>query len=183
MTKKSTLVLVPIELIENKILLIRGRKAMLDRDLAILYGVKTHVLNQAVRRNMRRFPEDFMFQLNRTEAKCLISQFVISKKEGRGGLRKLPYVFTEQGVAMLSGILNSNRAIDVNIQIMRTFTKLREMLASNHLLRKKIEAMEKNYNSKFKVIFDIIKRLVTEEVCPEPIERENSKGKIGFKID
>ncbi|OGC82179.1 MAG: hypothetical protein A2V81_01620 [Candidatus Abawacabacteria bacterium RBG_16_42_10] len=125
----NELVFVPLELIENKILLLRGKKVMLDRDLATLYGVKTHVLNQAVRRNLKRFPSDFMFQLTQTEAKNLISQFVISSW---GGLRKYPFVFTEQGVAMLSGILSSDRAIAVNIQIMRTFTKLRGMTKLRH---------------------------------------------------
>ncbi len=171
----DTLVLVPIEMIENKILLIRGKKVMLDRDLAALYGVKTHVLNQAVKRNLKRFPNDFIFQLTAAEAKCLISQIVISKKEGRGGLRKTPYVFTEQGVAMLSGVLNSDRAIAVNIQIMRTFTKLREMLSSHQELRKKIEEMEKNYDTKFKVIFDVIRKLLQEEESP--------KKRIGFTAD
>jgi len=151
MSNNERLVLVPIETIENKIFLIRGKKVMLDRDLAVLYGVKTQALNQAVKRNLRRFPEDFMFRLTHTEATNWISQFVMSKKQ-RMGIRRQPYVFTEQGVAMLSSVLKSERAIDVNIQIMRTFTKLREMLSSNHLLRKKLEELEKKYDSHFKVI-------------------------------
>ena len=129
-----------LDAILNKIHIIRGQKVMLDRDLAELYGVETRVLNQSVSRNIIRFPADFMFQLDDTEFKNLISQFVISN---RGGTRKLPYAFTEQGVAMLSSVLNSERAIQVNIQIMRAFTMLRQMISSHEDLRKKIEAMEK----------------------------------------
>ncbi len=171
----NSFVLVPKTIIENKILLMRGKKVMLDRDLATLYGVKTQVLNQAVKRNSSRFPSDFMFQLTQTEAKDWISQIVISKN-AQMGIRRLPFVFTEQGIAMLSGVLNSERAIAVNIQIMRTFTKLREMLSSNHLLRRKIEAMEKDYDSKFKVIFDVIKELVSQD-------EKSPQDKIGFKTD
>ncbi len=168
----NDLVLVPLELIENKILLIRGRKVMLDRDLAVLYGVKTKALNQAVKRNLERFPKDFMFQLTHLEDQGLRSHFVTAKK---GGPTSHPFVFTEQGVAMLSTVLKSRQAIAVNIQIIRTFTKLREMLSSHHLLRKKIEDIEKKYDSQFKVIFDVIKQLVTEE--------EGPKRRIGFTID
>ncbi|MEK9148789.1 MAG: ORF6N domain-containing protein, partial [Candidatus Desantisbacteria bacterium] len=128
--------LVPIERIEDKILLIRDQKKRLDRDLAELYGVETRVLNQAVRRNIRRFPEDFMFQLSKEEFENWKSQIVISNSE-KMGLRKLSYAFTEQGVAMLSSVLNSERAILVNIQIMRAFTKIRRMLASHEDLRRK----------------------------------------------
>ena len=121
--------LVPSTIIEGKIYFVRGKKVMVDRDLALLYGVTTAALNQAVRRNQERFPNDFMFKLSLVEAKNLISQFVISSSHG--GFRKEPIVFTELGVAMLSTVLRSPRAIAVNIQIMRTFTRLREMLKEN----------------------------------------------------
>lgn len=162
---------VPQQLIETKILIIRGRKVMMDRDLAILYGVETRMLNQAVRRNVKRFPEDFMFQLTKNEMENWKSQIVISDKE-KMGLRKRPYVFTENGVAMLSTVLNSERAIQVNIQIMRTFTKIREMLATHKELKKKIEEMEKKYDYQFKVVFDAIKQLI------EPPQK--SSKRIGF---
>jgi hypothetical protein len=160
------------QVIETKILIIRGRKVMMDRDLAILYGVETRMLNQAVRRNIKRFPEDFMFQLTKEEMDNWKSQIVISNKE-KMGLRKRPYAFTENGVAMLSSVLNSGRAIAVNIQIMRTFTKLREMLITHKELRQKIEAMEKKYDYQFKVVFDAIKQLISPQ--------ETKKGKIGFR--
>ncbi|MDP2682378.1 MAG: ORF6N domain-containing protein [Deltaproteobacteria bacterium] len=163
--------LVPIEAIEGKILLIRGHKVMLDSSLAELYGVATKVLIQAVKRNARRFPPDFMFQLNNQEVISLRSQFVTSKS-GRGGRRYLPYVFTEQGVAMLSSALNSERAIQVNIAIMRVFVKLREMIASNKELSRRLDELEKNYDTQFKVVFDAIRQLMAS---PEPKRR-----KIGF---
>ena len=171
--------IIPEELIENRIFLLRGKKVMFDRDLARLYGVKTMVLNQAVKRNIDRFPEDFMFQLTKEEMEIwrsqivtsgydssLRSQIVISK---RGGRRYNAFVFTEQGVAMFSSVLKSNQAIRVNIQIMRTFTKIREMIISNKALREKIEAMEQKYDSKFKVVFDVIKRLVDKDTI-EPVK-------------
>lgn len=145
---------------------------MFDRDLAELYGVRTMVLNQAVRRNISRFPEDFMFQLSDQEFRNWISQFVISNSD-RMGLRKAPLVFTELGVAMLSGILKSDRAIAVHIQIIRTFHKLREMLAENDYLRRRIEAMELQYDQNFKVVFDAIRGLLDEKDMP--------KEEIGFK--
>lgn len=148
--------IVPVEVIQRKILIIRGRKVMLDRDLAELYEVETFNLNKAVKRNMDRFPEDFMFQLTDEEFKNLIFHFGISSW---GGTRKLPYSFTENGVAMLSSVLNSTRAIQVNISIMRTFTQLREMLSTHKDLKRKIEAMEKKYDHQFKVVFDTIKQL------------------------
>src|SRR2546429_240542 len=132
--------LIPTERIERAILLIRGRKVMLDRDLAELYGVKTKIFNQAVKRNKRRFPSDFMFQLTYQEVRNLRSQFVTSNKE-RGGRRYLPFAFTEQGVAMLSSVLNSERAIEVNIAIMRAFVKLRQLLESNEELNRKFTAV------------------------------------------
>ncbi|HHT9105306.1 MAG TPA: ORF6N domain-containing protein [Candidatus Wujingus californicus] len=144
---------------------------MLDTDLALLYGVKTKMLNQAVKRNIQRFPDDFMFQLTREEFNSLRSQIVTLK---RGQHRKyLPYVFTEQGVAMLSSVLNSERAIQVNIQIMRAFIKLKEMLSTHKDLKQKIEEMEKKYDYQFKIVFDAIKQLL--EPPAEP------KGKIGFQ--
>ena len=161
---------IPSERIISKIYVIRNRKVMLDRDLAELYGVKTMVLNQAVKRNIKRFPADFMFQLDKVEFKSLISQIVISK---RGGTRQEPFVFTEQGVAMLSSVLNSDRAINVNIQIIRTFTKIRELLATNEALQRKMIEMEKKYDNKIKKIFDILGLLLSDE--------NKSKKEIGFK--
>lgn len=162
--------IIPSERIVSKIYIIRNRKVMLDRDLAELYGVKTMVLNQAVKRNIKRFPGDFMFQLTKEEMKNLISQIVISK---RGGTRSAPYAFTEQGVAMLSSVLNSERAINVNIQIIRTFTKIRELLETNETLYRKIIEMEKKYDSSIKVIFEKLNLLFTDKKKP--------KKKIGFK--
>lgn len=166
--------LIPQQIIENKILFIRGKKIMLDRDLATLYGVETRVLNQAVRRNKNRFPEDFMFQLTKEEMMNWKSQIVISNKD-KMGLRKRPFAFTENGVAMLSSVLSSERAITVNIQIMRTFTKLREILATHKDLARKLEEMEKKYDAQFKVVFDAIRKLMAPP--PEP-----KKRKIGFIV-
>lgn len=171
--EEKTTEIVPYEQIEGKIYLLRGKKVMLDRDLAVLYGVKTMVLNQAVKRNIKRFPADFMFVLSEVEAKNLRSQFVISSLGNYGGVRYLPTAFTEQGVAMLSGILNSDRAIAVNIQIIRTFAKLREMIQENDYLRRKLEVLEKDYDKKFAIVFDAIRRLLNSEEEPKPI--------IGFK--
>ncbi len=163
--------LIPTERIEQAILLIRGQKVMLDEDLSALYRVPVKALNQAVKRNLRRFPEDFMFQLSNEEAEVLRSQSVTSKK-GRGGRRTPPYAFTEQGVAMLSTVLNSDRAIEVNIAIMRAFVKLREILASHADLAKKLEEMEKKYDTQFKVVFDALRKLMTPPAQP--------RRKIGF---
>jgi hypothetical protein len=161
--------LIPYEAIETKILLLRGKKVMLDSDLARLYEVPTKVLLQAVRRNGTRFPDDFMFLLTKQEVAILRSQIVTSSW---GGRRHASYVFTEQGVAMLSSILNSERAIQVNIQIMRTFTRLREMLMSNEELKKKVEAMEQKYDHQFAIVFEAIKKLL--ESPEKPVR------KIGF---
>ena len=155
-------VVIPRERIESKIYLIRGKKVMLDRDLALLYGVETGTLNQF----------DFMFQLTGSESEDLISQIVISSL-GHGGVRKLPFVFTEQGVAMLSSVLNSDRAVMVNIQIIRTFIKIREMIAENDYLRRKLEIMEKEYDENFKIVFDALRRLLDNKA--EPAEE------IGFR--
>jgi phage regulator Rha-like protein len=146
---------------------------MLDSDLAELYGVETFNLNKAVKRNIDRFPEDFMFQLSREEADSLRFQIGMSKKTGRGGRRYLPFVFTEQGVAMLSSVLNSKRAVQVNIEIMRAFVKLRQMLASNAELARKLEALEKKYDAQFKVVFDAIRQLMSPALP--------KKSRIGFR--
>ena len=151
--------LISIEKIENIIYLIRGEKVMLDHDLALLYGVETKVLNRAVKRNLQRFPSDFMFQLTAEEADRLRCQIGTSN-EGRGGRRYLPYVFTEQGVAMLSSVLNSERAILVNIEIMRAFVKLRQMLASNAELSRRLDALESKYDKQFRGVFDAIRQLM-----------------------
>jgi len=169
---------VPVELIEKKIYLIRGHKVMLDSDLAELYGVATKVLLQAVKRNLTRFPEDFMFLLKYQDVAALRSQIVTLKK-GRGEHRKyLPYVFTEQGVAMLSSILNSERAVQVNIAIMRAFVKLREMLSTNKELAHKLAQLERKiekHDDEIKLIFDAIRQLMAPP--------ETKKRKIGFRRD
>ena len=155
--------LVPHQRIERAILLIRCHKVMLDADLAVLYEVETRALVQAVKRNIDRFPDDFMFQLTRDEHAALRSQNVIPKPEGRGGRRTPPYAFTEQGVAMISSVLRSERAIQVNIQIMRTFVILREMLAENEELSRKLAALERKYDRQFKAVFDAIRGLMTPD--------------------
>ena len=171
MGDKPTPVLV--ERIEQSILLVKGQKVMLDSHLAELYGVETRMLLQAVSRNQNRFPEDFMFQLSEGEYRALRSQIVISKK-GRGGRRYRPYVFTEQGVAMLSSVLRSARAIRVNVEIMRAFVRLRRMLASNEELARKLAALERKYDAQFKVVFDAIRELMAP---PTPKRR-----RIGFLV-
>jgi len=152
-------VTVPVERIEKAIYVIRGERAMLDRDLAQLYAIPTKVLKQTVRRNLDRFPDDFMFVLDKNEFELWRSQFVTSKAD-RQGLRYPPMAFTEQGVAMLSSVLNSGRAVQVNIAIMRTFVQLRQMLASNAHLAKKLEVLERKYDHQFKVVFDAIRQLM-----------------------
>jgi hypothetical protein len=164
----------PTERIERSIFLIRGHKVLLDVHLAALYGVTTKRLNEQVRRNRSRFPEDFMFQLTSEEAASLRSQFATSNK-GRGGRRYAPYVFTEQGVAMLSTVLNSERAIQVNIEIMRAFVGLRRMLASNAQMARKLVDLESKYDAQFKVVFDAIRQLMTPS--------EPKKKKIGFLVE
>jgi len=165
--------LVPIEFIASKIYLMRSVKVMLDRDLAELYGVETKVLKQAVRRNINRFPDDFMFEMTKTEFEDWRSQFVTSKSD-KMGLRYKPMAFTEQGVAMLSSVLKSDRAIQVNIQIMRAFTQLRKMLSTHEDLKRKIESMEKKNDEQFQIVFEAIKQLLSEEDKP--------KKKIGFTV-
>jgi hypothetical protein len=154
--------IIPAERIERRILWIRGQKVMLDADLAELYGVPTKAFNQAVKRNISRFPPDFMFRLNRRESDILRSQFVTSSSWG--GRRYAPLAFTEQGVAMLSSVLQSERAVQVNIAIMRAFVKLREMLASHHDLAGKLEEMEKKYDAQFRIVFDAIRELMSPKV-------------------
>ena len=195
--------LIPIARIERMILLLRGEKVMLDTDLAELYGVEARVLNQAVKRNLERFPEDFMFRLSSAETKLLMqsqpiilppnssqsvtssakarqlaskhpansSQFVMSSKKHRGLVYR-PYAFTEQGVAMLSSVLRSDRAAQVNVAIMRTFVQLRRMLASHSDLARKLAALERKYDVRFKPVFDAIRALMSEKKKP--------KREIGF---
>lgn len=163
---KQTSAIVPSQQIAGRIFFLRGIRVLLDSDLAKLYGVRTAALNQAVQRNTDRFPEDFMFQVNDRDAEALRSQFVISKK-GQGGRRYAPYAFTEQGVAMLSSVLRSARAVQVNIAIMRTFVRLREMLATNQKLRRKIEDLEKRYDTKFQIVFATIESMLEEEEGPK----------------
>ena len=160
--------LIPQEMIQNKISLLRGKKVMFDKDLAELYGVETKVLNQAVKRNADRFPPDFMFLLTPKEVAILKSQFVTSSW---GGKRKPSHALTEHGILMLSSVLNSRRAIQVNIQIMRTFTQLREMLVGNRELRRKIEEMEKKYDHQFQIVFKAIKELLEPPAPPPPKPR------------
>jgi len=163
--------LIPLERIESKIILLRGQKVMLDRDLADLYGVPTKALKQAVKRNEARFPEDFMFVLNRQELANWRSQFVTSNAD-KMGLRRSPMAFTEQGVAMLSSVLNSEQAVQVNIAIIRAFVRLRQILASHADLARKLEELEKKYDAQFRVVFDALRQLVNP---PEPKKKE-----IGF---
>jgi len=161
------------ETIQEAIYLVRGQKVMLDRDLAAMYGVPTKALKQAVRRKATRFPADFMFVLTREEFADWRSQIVTSNAD-RMGLRHAPMAFTEQGVAMLSSVLNSERAIQVNIAIMRTFTRLKQMLASNTELARKLADLEKRYDAQFKVVFDAIRQLMTP---PHPPRKQ-----IGFHV-
>jgi len=169
--------LIPVERIEKAILLLRGQKVMLDRDLAELYGVPTKRLNEQVRRNRTRFPEDFMFQLSREEFEDWRSQVATSNPAAKMGLRRRPYAFTEQGVAMLSSVLNSDRAIEVNIAIMRAFVKLREILATHKDLARKLDELERKlgqHDQKFQIVFEAIRQLMAPPPQPE------KKGRIGF---
>jgi hypothetical protein len=184
-TSKNEIVLGAVE---RQILIIRGQKVILDSDLAALYGVTTGNLNLAVKRNIKRFPEDFMFQLNQEEAKILILQNAISSsdkndeeslrsqnvtsKNSYGGRRHFPYAFTEQGIAMLSSVLSSDRAIQANIAIMRAFVRLHKMLTSNENLARKIIDMEQKYDKQFRVVFMLFEHMENEE--------EDDKPPIGF---
>ena len=163
--------LVPQEIIQSKILFIRGKKIILDRDLAILYEVPTRALNQAVKRNIKRFPKHFMFQLTHEEKKELITNCDRFKPLKHSSA--LPYAFTEYGVAMLSSVLNSEKAIQVNIQIINVFIRIRELLTDYKGLKEQIEAMEAKYDRQFKIVFEAISELLTSPDEP--------KGKIGFQ--
>jgi len=183
--------LAPMDHFERVILTLRGHRVILDSELAVLYGVETRALIQAVKRNTDRFPEDFMFQLTLQEAERSRSQIVIlnaealenegvsrvaERKAGRGAnIKYLPYAFTEQGVAMLSSVLRSQRAIQVNIEIMRAFVRLRQMLQANVDLAKKLTALEKKYDAQFRIVFDAIRELMAPPTRP--------KRRIGFRKD
>ena len=163
--------LIPVRRIEQKILLLRGEKVMLDSDLAELYGVETKVLNQAVKRNLERFPADFMFQLFKEESALVSRSQIVTLK--RGEHRKFrPYAFTEQGVAMLSSVLRSDRAIQVNLAIMRTFVQMRQMMSSHADLARKLASLERKYDVQFRAVFDAIRELMSEKKKP--------KREIGF---
>ncbi len=155
-------------LIRQRIIVIRGRKIMLDRDLAYLYGVKPIALRQQVKRNINRFPGDFMFKLTNHEAAMLVSQNVIPTIKQLGGW--LPYAFSEQGIAMLSSVLKSNRAVHVNIQIMRAFIKVKTELFGNEILKKKITALEQKYDKKFRIVFVAIRNLLKKPSKPIEVE-------------
>ena len=169
-TAERTELVVPAERIAPAIRLLRGHRVMLDQDLAVLYGVQTRALVQAVRRNRGRFPPDFMFQLTRQEFGNLRSQSVMSSW---GGRRSLPLAFTEQGVSMLSSVLRSPRAVQVNIEVMRTFVRLRQMLQGNADLQQKLEALEERYDEQFRVVFEAIRR-------PMAPAASSARRKIGF---
>ena len=179
----KALVTIPIERIEQRIYVIRGERVIVDGDLADIYGVTTKVFNQAVKRNIGRFPDDFCFQLTVDELESLRSQIVTSNAEvmrsqnatsktGRGGRRYLPYVFTEHGALMAANVLNSPRAVEASVQVVRAFVRMRSMLASNAELSKKIESLEKKYDGQFKAVFDAIKKLM--------MPKDKPKGGIGF---
>ena len=168
---KNTSIL-PAEIIEKKIYLIRNQKVMLDRDLAFLYNVPTKVLKQSVKRNINRFPEDFMFELTKEEENSLRSQFVTLKRGEHS--KYLSFAFTEQGISMLSSVLNSGRAISVNIEIMRTFVKIREMLMYNKDLARRLDELEKKYDTQFRIVFDALRELIKHP------EKENKP--IGFLV-
>lgn len=178
-TKQKSRVVLPVGIIQNKIYLIRGQKVMLDRDLAELYGVLTKNLNKAVKRNKERFPEEFCFTVTKEEFQNLKFQFGTSSW---GGMRYLPFVFTEHGVLMLSSVLNSSRAIQVNIQIMRVFVKLKEMMTSHKDLARKIEDIERQFQGRFNeqdkkiaLVFNAIKELLSDKE-----EAKKKRGPMGF---
>ncbi|MBU0687575.1 MAG: ORF6N domain-containing protein [Candidatus Margulisbacteria bacterium] len=165
--------LMPMETIEKKIFLIRGKKVMLDRDLADLYKIETAQLKRQIKRNIDRFPSDFMFILNQQEVEMMVCQNGIPSKKHFGGAK--PYVFTEHGILMLSSVLNSKRAIQVNIQIMRIFNKLRQLLLRHEHLNKKIEELEQKYDKQFKIVFDALREII--------MPPEKPKKKIGFIVN
>lgn len=188
MAKQETLSILPEEVVLNKIYVFRGHKVMLDSDLAELYGIETKVLKQAVRRNISRFPDDFMFELLENEFEFLRSQIVTSKADKRGGSRYLPMMFTEHGVAMLSSVLKSDIAIKINIQIMRVFTRMRQLLTDNTDLRleiaeiknavEKISRKQDGQDKNMELVFEYIDRL--QDKIEEPIPKERKK--IGFDV-
>jgi hypothetical protein len=165
--------IVPVERIEKSIYLIRGKKIILDSDLASIYGIPTYRFNEAVKRNKKRFPEDFMFQLKREEVDILISQNAMSKP-GRGGRRSLPYVFTEHGAVMAANILKSPIAVEMSVIVVRAFVKMREIMIEQKDLARKLSALEKKYDKQFQVVFDAIRALMAEE--------EKPRKKIGFEV-
>lgn len=174
MKLQKNILIIDEDYIARKIYIIRGEKVMMDKDLAELYGVETRVLNQAVKRNIDRFPRDFMFKITLKEANIPRSQ-IVTLESGKN-IKYLPFAFTEQGVAMLSSVLNSDRAIQVNIQIMRMFTHLRKMLSTHKELREKIEMLEKKYDQNFSIVFQAIKQLL--DIGKE----KSSRRKIGFNL-
>ncbi len=171
MARKASPMLV--ERVTRSILLVRGEKVLLDEHLAGLYGVDVKALNQAVKRNLERFPADFMFQLTRAEWQNLKSQIVTSSLESHGGRRAAPFAFTEQGVAMLSSVLRSGQAVKVNIEIMRAFVRLRELLATHQDLARKLKKLEQKYDAQFRAVFDAIRQLMVPAIPP--------KKPIGFR--
>jgi len=179
MEKKETALIIPDEIVMNKIYVIRGQKVMLDRDLAILYGVETKQLKRQVNRNIERFPKDFMFEMTKDEFENWRSQFGTSNSSDKMGLRYAPYVFTEHGVLMLSSVLNSPKAIQVNIQIMRVFTRIRQALTDNTELRLAIEKLEKktdNNTKNIEVVFQYVDELMEKKENPKP------RKQIGYKL-
>lgn len=169
-----------LSIIQKHILEIRGQRVMLDFRLAEMYGVETRILIQAVKRNINRFPPDFVFQLNKSEFDVLISQIVISKTEKRGGTRKLPYVFTEHGITMLSSVLRSETAIKVNIAVVRAFILLKQHSNDFRLLQKRINELESKFNRKIENINEVIDILLSQ---PEPkVKKEKPIKKIGYKL-
>ena len=176
---------------DSLIYIIRGQKVMLDEDLARIYGVQTRRLNEQVKRNLARFPKDFMFQLTEKEHEILLSQIVTasseskeevlmsqiatSKKDGRGGRRKLPYVFTEHGTVMLASVLNSPKAVHASIQVVKAFVRLRELIANNKILSKRLDELEENYDKKFAVVFDAIRRLMA------PPQKTGERKRVGYR--
>lgn len=183
--KRAELLQIPDELVMNKIYVIRNQKVMLDSDLAELYAVETKRLKEAVKRNLGRFPEDFMFELTAIEFESLRSQIATSKI-GRGGVRYTPMVFTKQGVAMLSSVLNSEKAISVNIQIIRIFTKIRQMLSDNTELRLGIEELRKktdNNTKNIEVVFQYLDELLDKkDTSTSSVSKEKPRTQIGYKI-
>lgn len=176
----DSLVVLPDEIVKETIFLIRKKRVMLDTDLARLYGVSTRVLNQAVKRNSARFPQDFMFQLTEEEtvhwqeALLLRSQNVILEDKRGAHVKYRPYAFSEHGILMLSSVLRSDRAVQVNIQIMRTFVRLRELFAANEIILRRVDELENSCDDKFNTVFRVLRQLITED--------KGKKNKIGFRV-